>query len=244
MLLFAHPRSGSSNLYQILQRHPALDILEEPFNENFVTWQTGNPDYLSRVRDIPSLDAQLAEIFASYNGIKVLDYQLDDALLEHLLLRPGLRVIFLRRRNLLQTVVSNLIAEQTHLWKKWDMTRPLAEYYANLRPLDLDDIHGRMDWLAQHLEWCEGVLDGREDGRVWKAVYEDFYFASSAIQAATLAGMWRFLDLPPVPPEQLHYYLRPDLTKLNSPATYAFLPNAQEIHERCGSDRYGWLFPA
>lgn len=71
LLLFAHPRSGSSNLYRILQRHPALDILEEPFNENFVTWQTGNPDYLSRVRDIPSLDAQLTEIFARHNGVKI-----------------------------------------------------------------------------------------------------------------------------------------------------------------------------
>jgi hypothetical protein len=32
------------------------------------------------------------------------------------------------------------------------------------------------------------------------------------------------------------------LTKLNSPATYRFLPNAQEVNDLCGSDSHGWLF--
>ncbi len=35
VLLFAHPRSGSSSLFQILDLHPKLRILEEPFNENY-----------------------------------------------------------------------------------------------------------------------------------------------------------------------------------------------------------------
>jgi len=148
VLLFAHPRSGSSNLYQILQLHPALEILEEPFNENFVNWQPENKDYLGLVRDVESLDEQLAEIFTRFNGVKVLNYQLDDELVEHLLLRPDFCVMFVRRRNVLQTVVSNLIAEQTNLWKKWDMARSLETYYDGLRPLDLDDVRVRVERLA------------------------------------------------------------------------------------------------
>jgi len=38
LLLITHPRSGSSSLYQILQLHPALNMLEEPFNEAFTNW--------------------------------------------------------------------------------------------------------------------------------------------------------------------------------------------------------------
>lgn len=127
ILFLAHPRSGSSSLYEILQSHPALNILEEPFNENFTRWEAGNKNYLELIRDIPSLEAHVAEIFAEYNSIKILDYQLPLDFIAHLLRRADCKVIFLRRRNLLQSVVSVLIAEQTRLWKKWEMTKPLEE---------------------------------------------------------------------------------------------------------------------
>jgi hypothetical protein len=242
VLLFAHPRSGSSNLYQIMRLHPALEILEEPFNENYVNWHPENKDYLGLVRDIESLDEQLAEIFTRFNGVKVLNYQLSDELVEHLLLRPDFRVVFVRRRNVLQAVVSNLIAEQTNLWKKWDMTRSLESYYDGLQPLDLDDVRARVEWLSWHMQLCESILDKRADGRVLKIVYEDFYFAPRKEQAEYVEAVWRFLDLEPIPTADLEYYLRPELTKLNSPATYRFLPNAQEVNDLCGSDSDGWLF--
>jgi len=100
VILFAHPRSGSSSLYQILQLHPELNILEEPFNERFMEWNPNNKNYLSLISDIPSLNAQLLEIFSAYNGVKVLDYQLPDELAAHLLQRLDCKIIFLRRRNL------------------------------------------------------------------------------------------------------------------------------------------------
>src|SRR3972149_643545 len=131
VILFAHPRSGSSSLFEILQSHPELNILEEPFNENFTRWDAANKDYRELVHDIPSLEAQVSEIFATWNGMKILDYQLPADLIIHLLRRADCKIIFLRRRNLLQSVVSVLIAEQTKLWKKWEMTMPLEEYYRN-----------------------------------------------------------------------------------------------------------------
>jgi len=242
VLLFAHPRSGSSNIYQILQLHPALEILEEPFNEGFLSWQPESKDYLSLVRDIPSLDEQLADMFARYNGVKVASYQLDDALNEHLLLRPDFRVVFVRRRNLLQAVVSSSIANQTHLWKVWDMTRPLESYYEGLQPLDPDEIRFHVGWLAWNLPLCESILDRRTDGRAFKIVYEEFFLAPPQEQAEVVEALWRFLDLEPIPAAELEYYLRPERTKLNSPATYRFVPNAQEINDVCGSNEHGWLF--
>jgi hypothetical protein len=172
IILFAHPRSGSSSLYEILQLHPDLHILEEPFNEHFTDWGAANKNYRALVHDIPSLDAQLAEIIAEYNGVKVLDYQLPDDLAVHLLQRSDCKIIFLRRRNILQSVVSVLIAEQTQVWKKWEMTRPLEDYYRHLRSLDISDIQRRIRALKAHLDFFEAVVDARADQGAIKLTYE------------------------------------------------------------------------
>ena len=241
VILFAHPRSGSTSLYQILQSHPGLDLLEEPFNENYTRWNSGNKNYLELIHDIPSLEQQIAEIFTAYNGIKILEYQLPDELAVHLLRCPDYKVIFLRRRNILQSIVSVLIAKQTRLWKKWEMTRPLEEYYRDLQPLDIQDVRQRVAGLKEHLDFFESVLDARKDGAI-KLTYEDLYFAEPPQQSQKLEEIWEFLGIRPVELEQVRCYLRPESARINSAATYAFLPNAKEIHDACGSDLTGWLF--
>lgn len=242
IVLFAHPRSGSSSLYQILQLHPELSILEEPFNENFTRWNPNNKNYRDLIRDIPSLDAQLADIFADYNGIKVLDYQLPDNLAVHLLQRRDYKIIFLRRKNLLQSVVSVLIAKQTQLWKRWEMTKPLEEYYGNLQPLDVHDIQRRVTALKQHLDFIESVVDARPDNAAIQLTYETLYFAPLAERVAQIATIWSFLGVRSIESEQIQYYLEPKAVKINSAAAYAFLPNAHEIHQSCGNDVTGWLY--
>lgn len=242
VLLFAHPRSGSSNLCEILQLHPDLHICEEPFNENYVRWATGNEDYLARVHDPSSLDRVLEDIFASYNGLKFLNYQLPDALVVHLLRKQDLRVIFLKRRNVLQAVVSVLVAEQTGLWHKRDAKGPVESYYGNARPLDVDEVRERVRALSRHITSCESVVAARDDGRSLTLVYEDLFFATDRAQATLMAGIWAFLGLSAMESERIRYFLRPASTKLSPQRRYDFLPNAQEINNRCGSDDTGWLF--
>lgn len=242
VIFFAHPRSGSSSLYQILQLHPELNILEEPFNENFTRWNRNNKNYLELIHDISSLDMEVAEIFTTYNGIKMLDYQLPSDLTVHILQRLDCKIIFLRRRNILQSVVSVLIAEQTHLWKKWDMTKPLDEYYRNLQPLDIEDIRRRTTALKDHLDFFESVIDMRTRDEVVKLTYEDLYFSPAPKQMQQITAIWNLLGVAPLELRRYDYYLRPKAVKLNSPATYARLPNAREIQESCGNDLTGWLF--
>jgi hypothetical protein len=242
LIFFAHPRSGSSSLFQILQLHPDLHLLEEPFNENFTRWSPHNPNYRDQIHDNASLDAQLTVIFTNYNGLKLLDYQLPDELIVHLLHQPDTHVLFLRRRNLLQTVVSNLIAEQTHLWKKWDMKQPLEEYYRNLQPLDVADVQRRVEGLQRHLEFCEAVIDTRPGVKALKLVYEDLYFTSAEQRNQQVAAIWRWLGITPLEAKQIQYYLDPAAVKINSAATYAWVPNAPEIEQYCGSAVTGWLY--
>jgi hypothetical protein len=242
VLFFAHPRSGSSSLYQILQLHPELNILEEPFNENFTRWDVNNKNYRELIHDISSLDTQVEEIFRTYNGIKILDYQLSEGLVLHLIQRADCKIIFLRRTNLLQSVVSVLIAEQTNLWKRWEMTKPLDDYYRNLQPLDIQDIQQRVIDLKQRLDFFESVLTAQPANRTIKFTYEDLYFSETSQQSQQIAAIWSFLGIPPLGLQQYQFYLSPEEVKLNSAATYAWLPNASEIQECCGTDVTGWLY--
>lgn len=243
LLFLAHPRSGSSSLYEILQSHPDLNILEEPFNENFTRWNPANKNYLEPVHDISSLDEQIAEIFESYNGIKILDYQLPPELIAHVIRRPDCKIVFLRRMNLLQAVVSVLIAEQTKLWKKWEMTKPLEAYYRALQPLDLADIRQRVAETKGRLDLFESVVDERAKNETVKLTYEELFFSEPARQNQQFAALWEALHVAPLDLEQHRAYLRPEEAKINSAATYAFLPNAREIDETCGNDLTGWLYP-
>jgi len=242
VIFFAHPRSGSSSLYQILQLHPELNILEEPFNENFTRWDSHHKNYLELIHDIPSLDEQVAEIFATHNGLKMLDYQLPDNLAVHLLKRPDCKIIFLRRRNLLQSVVSVLIAEQTHLWKKWELTKPIEEYYRNLHPLDIQEIQQRVTTSKHLLDFFESVIETRSKDEVLKFTYENLYFSQIAQQREQIAAIWNLLKIAPLELERYQYYLRPEEVKINSATTYEFLPNARDIEKSCGNDMTGWLF--
>jgi len=242
ILLLAHPRSGSSSLYQILQLHPELNILEEPFNENFTRWDANNKNYRELIHDVPSLDRQVEEIFKTHNGIKILEYQLPEDLVVHLIQRADCKIIFLRRTNLLQSVVSVLIAEQTKLWKRWEIARPLEEYYRDLQPLDIQDIQRRVIDLKQRLDFFESVLERQPANRTIKLTYEDLYFSQTSQQVRQMAAIWEFLAVPALALQQYQYYLSPDEVKINSAATYAWLPNATEIQERCGNDATGWLY--
>jgi LPS sulfotransferase NodH len=241
LVLAAHARSGSNSLVEILNLAPDVSMLNEPFNENFTRWSPENPNYRDRVVDTTSLDAVMNEIFASWTGIKTLGYQLDLCLLEHLVLRPDVHVVFLRRRNLLETVVSNLIALQTNLWKTWDATGPIEDRYRALDALPIEDVRVMLRWTRERLDETEAILDQRTDGRAFKVVYEDLYLATSSSQHALLRQLWAFLDLTPPTDERLNYYLDPASVQMAAAATYGRLPNAAAINDACGSDEAGWL---
>ncbi len=242
LLLLAHPRSGSSNVYEILQMHPALRICDEPFNEDRVSWGEAYENYRDRLTDWASLEAVLAEIFESFNGLKLLSYQLPERWVVRLVQRREFRTIFLRRRNVLRAVVSALIAEQTKLWHRWDTDRPVESHYGSLRPLDPAEVRTRVRDLADEMDRLDAVVEQRSDGRTLSLLYEDLFFATPARQERMLADLWSFCEVDALTDPRIDYFLRPQQSKLNSPETYDMLPNAAEIEEKCGSDAHGHLF--
>jgi hypothetical protein len=241
LILLGHPRSGSTSLYRILQAHPALNILDEPFNEDFVSWDDANKNYREFVTDVESLDVQLAEIFRRHNGIKVLCYQLPQELEVHLLRRRDVRIVFLRRMNVLQAVVSNFIARQTQLWKRSDATKPLEDYYRHLAPIEIEDIEVDLSLLRDYMDQLESVVDALPHDRVLKLTYEGLYLVDHAARLAQIDGIWRALGLSGLDPAVYEADLKPELVKMNTVRMYSYVPNANEIDAAFGCDETGWL---
>ena len=239
-VVFAHARSGSTSFVRALERHPRIRVLNEPFSETFQQWHPHHPDYRAHVTDPASLDRYLEDMYSECNGIKVLSYQRPRELYAHLLRSADRRVILMRRANLLQSVVSMMVSEQTDVWHAWDVERPISELYAQLRPLDADDVRSRIDVLADEIAFYDRVLSDKMPADVLKLTYEDVYFRGAGREFLDEAT--RFLDLDPVADEQADALLDPARTKLNSRESYAFVPNARELDAKLGSDATGWLF--
>ena len=96
--------------------------------------------------------------------------------------------------------------------------------------------------LKHHLDFFESVLDTRSRGEVIKLAYEDLYFSEISQQKLQMDAIWKLLQVAHLELEHYQYYLSPDAMKINSAATYAFLPNASEIQANCGNDVTGWLY--
>lgn len=241
LVVVAHARSGSNCLVEMLNLALPRPVLNEPFNESFTTWSPTNPDFLARVIDLASLSHVVDDILSKWSGLKILSYQLDLPLLEHLVLRPDVDVIFLRRQNLLETAVSNLIALQTALWKTWDAEGDLERRYESLKPIPIEEIRAHIEWTNARLDDISSILASRTDGRVLRLIYEDLYLTTASEQAEMLGRLWAHLGVPPPTSPRLGYYLDPAEVRMAGPSTYGRLPNIAEINAECGSDETGWL---
>jgi hypothetical protein len=242
-VIFAHARSGSTSFVRALERHPRIRILNEPFSDTFRTWNPNDPDYRSLVTDETSMDTYLAYMYeGDVNGVKVLSYQMPRDLYAHMLRGARRRVIVLRRANLLQSVVSAMISEQTGVWHSWDLEQPLDEAYARLEPLSIDDARARMAVLRDENEFYDRVLSSRDPADVFRLAYEELFLGPDEQRRRLLDEATAFVGLEPVTDEQAHELMDPSRTKLNSDRTYEVVPNAREIDEALGGDESGHLF--
>jgi LPS sulfotransferase NodH len=237
VVVIAHARSGSNCLVELISLALPRPLLNEPFNERHHLWGPQNVDWLSRVHDPASLDLVLDEIFGSWAGLKVLGYQLPPPLLAHLLHRDDVRVVRLRRRNLLEAAVSCLVALQVNLWKTWDHDGPLEERYRALTSLSLDATRDQLDALRHEAATFDEILDRRR-GPTLRLGYEELYLSDTD---ASLTSLWSFLGVDAPTDARVAYYLDPAEVQMGGPDTYGRVPNIAEIEAALGSDDVGHL---
>ncbi len=239
-IVFGHMRCGSTTLVRALERHPDVRILNEPFNTNFTTHRPGSRDYLALASDERSLDEQLDHMFERHNGVKTLGYQIPWELSAHILRHPSRRVIFVKRPNVLQTVVSGLISQQTGIWHSWDVDGA-ADARTMLAPLDVDFVRGGVADVAEEIAYFEDVVATRT-GQTLVLTYDELYGGSRSDRRRTLGRAFGFIGVGPPPPDETDELLDPARTKLNSERTYRRISNAREIDAALGSDVTGRLF--
>lgn len=242
LVIFAQARSGSTVLWRVLQLHPQLNLALEPFQPKYHIWKPDEPDYINLIVDIRTLEEQLAVLFSKYDGFKVLDYQLPEELYTHMLLRPDIKVIALRRRDILQQAVSGFIAGQTGIWQKRDLNGDVETACQGLKPIDLDELGSRIEYGLEARQFYSEVLAQKPPHMYMPLWYEDLYTSDVASNRESFRSIFHFLGLSMPDSEELNHLIDPRIEKINSPATYALLPNAKIIDEQFGSDETGWLF--
>jgi hypothetical protein len=237
-ILFAHPRSGSTTLAHVLNRHPALRILIEPFLEDP---PPGHPEHLEPIVDAASLDARLSHIFETYNGIKTICWPLADELYAHMLSQEQYRVIFLRRKNILKASVSCAISRRIGVWAKPELPQNPGPLYAALGEIPLSEIVEWIDAVQEAMDRYEAILDSRPPHMVMKVIYEDLYEATP-MQKQTIRSVFSFLGLRPIPWEQMQDLFDRGENQMNSVETYRLVPNYREVDEIGSQKGYGSLF--
>ena len=194
------------------------------------------------IEDVPSLEKALDDLFARYNGIKILSYQLPKKLYTHLLLSPDATVLFLQRANLLRAEVSGCIAEQTKVWQISDLNEKTRRIYRNLKPVSLKKIADGLEYAKELRDYYSNVIEQRPRDSTLKVSYEELYTGDIKKSHVVAKGIFNFLGLELPDVDKLDDHLDPRESKINTPETYALLPNAHEINERFGNDDTGWLF--
>ncbi|MHB1152341.1 MAG: sulfotransferase domain-containing protein [Eubacteriales bacterium] len=244
VIIFAHPRSGSTSLYKILNTHPDLNLALEPFHDSYSEWHPDEKNYIDYISDIPSLDAALEELFYKYNGMKILSYQLPEEIYKHLLNRSDCKVIFLWRANYLKSVVSVLIAEQTHIWQKSDLNT-ISGSYEQLEPLKIEGIDGiesRIKGMREGIQYWDLIISKKPEKSYYKVTYEDLYCSDPEQGLARVKDLFDFLGLEVPKTDKFIRFLEPRNEQINTAETYLMVPNIREINSRFGNSENGYLF--
>ena len=240
-ILFAHPRSGSTNLANLLNLHPNLSILVEPFHENFHLWSPNNPNYLEQVVDAESLDTQLDRIFETYNGIKTVNWPLPFELYAHMLSDEQRRIIFLRRQNMLKAGMSNAISKRIGVWKKQDLPSNADALYGGLGDIPVTEIIEWVQAVKKDMDRYEAILDSRPACTVKKLTYEALYEADP-LQKETFKKLFDFLGVKHFRSDEMSGLWDKGRNQMNTETTYRLVQNHREIEETGSRLGYGSLF--
>ena len=139
-MIFTPTRTGSTTLQRLLNCHPAVHCVWEPFNPTH-----GAIAGVGReIRDFADLEAALQHLSTRSNGFKHVwrpggfPFPEGSGLNDRMLLRGDSKVIMLGRRNALQRAISEHISKQMRIWTiDCEAHRQRIEQHV-FQPLDIE----------------------------------------------------------------------------------------------------------
>ena len=227
-IIFATARTGSTSLARVLGESPDVKMAIEPFHEGFSKWNPEEKDYSKFIVDSETMNEALDDLFSRYTAIKVLDYQLEPEIYYSMFKRKEFKILFLRRKNIAQSVLSNLVAEQTSEWHKQNNT----EIYKNLKPIDLDKMSEMIEYITSLNYKNAKYLDENKKGDYLSFYYEELYSDNLEQNIKTLKTICHFLDISLPPEEAIKKYMLPSEAKINYLDIYKNVPNYEAIQKR------------
>lgn len=241
-IIFAHARSGSTNLAQVLREHPSIKIASEPFHRDYHKINPDEKNYIDYIKDEASLSQQLDILFGQYSGLKCLEYQLTKGLNNWMLKDPSIKIIFLQRKNLLQTVVSMYIASETKVWHKHVNKDLEISSFPEIEPVDIDVMKKRLENLRNKLSSYKQLLEKEKKADYLSVYYEDLYTNNRKENIKNAKEVFLFLGLDIPDKQRISVFMDPQKAKMNSHDTYKLVPNIDDVESMLGSDETGWLF--
>ncbi len=225
-VIFANARSGSTSLAKLLNESVGVNLAMEPFHPNYSEWNPEERNYSEYIEDSETMNEALDELFDKYNAMKVLIYQFPPEIYLTMLKRQDLKILFLRRENLVKAAFSSLVAQQTNIWHKADLNE---KAYEELGPIEAKKIEEIVEYVGGLNKGYEEFLRGNREGDYLPLVYEDLYSEDMRENRDMIAKICNFLKIELPPEDKIEEYMKPSKAKQNQDNLYAKIPNYEEI---------------
>lgn len=240
-------RTGSTTLARLLNLHPEIDCLMEPFHPRRYGGQ-----FNRMAIEAQSVEQATNLIWQRWSGFKHVweangwPFTQDPWLNERVVLCAD-RVIFLQRRNLLRRAISSIISAQLRFWvgtANQFRTRLEAVQLQELDPLIIREAVGR-DQAAVRSR-CQLLSDSGH--AVLRVAYEELYSdeVTPYEQWQRINTILEFVGVSAVSQstfrEEWSPLLSRDVYRWASADVYRLMPGIQQIERQVGCDETGWLF--
>lgn len=242
------PRTGSTTLARLLNCHPEIKCLVEPFHPRRYDGQ-----FHAMALQASSVEPALNLIWHRWNGIKhVWDAFRSWPFPENPKLNDGIireagHVILLERRNLLRRYVSGMISMQLDFWIGTQQQFRARLENAQLKELNpanvLRELKKDRAAAEQRLKFVqsEGVPS-------MHLFYEDLFEVGITTQQQfeTMSSILRFLGFSEVSESAFRNEWVPlldrDTYQWASADVYRMIPGIEDLEREIASDEVGWLF--
>jgi hypothetical protein len=250
-IIFAHGRSGSNSFANILQNHPKIKILYEPFNKK---WQKKDKPSLipeiEKIKDITSLEKYLKIVYKENQGIKHLFEQTNEEFNKHLLKNKNYKIIFLTRKNILKSIISKEIALKIKIWDTWKTPKE------ELKKLTLNHQFTQFSTKKLRIELYELKNNIKKYKKFltknkilfFEVIYEELYDSKKPLKEKLekIQEIFEFLGYERINDskiiEKIKENFDPNKRKMNDFETYHSIPNILEIEKKLSNKKNGFLF--
>lgn len=214
-IVLTKSRTGSNLLVNSMQMHPEMKVFGEIFR--------GGADAAVKAAILNSVEDYLqGQIFKHYGreikavGFKIFYkhpvYDHTGKVWQYLQSMDDLKVIHLRRENILKALVSMKIAKKTDIWKESNDSKDMVDKQVTLT---VDECR---EYFDQTRKWEEGAIDRFADNHLLELTYEEL----TSDYPEQMRIVQKFLNVEPIE-------LQPKTAKQNPEALSKLIVNYHEL---------------